>query len=152
MINVNNNTILFILIISTFASFFFLILFRKKNDTQTSFFFKIALGLIAFWMICSILQILCTKIEPFIFIKLAYISICFLPVIFYLMSISFVKTKITFKPKYLLLIIIPILTLIVLWTDDLHHLFFKEYNEIISETIYGIYAYFSFIYTYTLFF
>lgn len=151
MIAVNNKIILSILIVSTIVSFFFLILFRKKNDTQAGFFFKIAIGLIAFWMICSILQILCTKIDPFIFVKLAYISICFLPVIFYLMSISFVKTKITFKPKYLLLIIIPILTLIVLWTDDFHHLFFKKYSESISETVYGIYAYISFIYTYTLF-
>ena len=67
------------------------------------------------------------------------------------MSLSFVKTKLSFKPKYLLLIIFPLLTLLILWTDDSHHLFFKHYSDNIADTVYGIYAYISFIYTYTLF-
>ena len=151
MLTVSSKIILCILIVATLLSFFFLTLFRKKNDTQSNYFFKIALLLIAFWMICSILQIICVNINPLFFIKLAYISICFLPVAFFFMSLSFVKTKLSFKTKYLLLIIFPILTLIVLWTDDFHHLFFKEYSDNIADTVYGIYAYFSFIYTYALF-
>lgn len=151
MINVDNKTILFILILSTISSFFFLILFRKKNDTQTALFFKIALSLITFWMICSILQIVYTQIEPFVFIKLAYIAICFLPVAFYFMSLSFVKTKLNFNTKYLVFLIFPIVSLIILWTNNLHHLFFKEYGESFSNTLYGVYAYIYYIYTYALF-
>ena len=151
MLTVSSKIILCILIVATLLSFFFLTLFRKKDDTQSNYFFKIALLLIAFWMICSILQIICVNINPLIFIKLAYISICFLPVAFFFMSVSFVKTKLSFKTKYLLLIIFPILTLIVLWTDDFHHLFFKKYSDNIADTVYGIYAYISFIYTYALF-
>ena len=36
----------------------------------------------------------------------------------------FTKTKIYFKKSYLLLFIIPILTLIMVWTNNYNHLFY----------------------------
>ena len=149
MFTLTNKVILIVLIIATILSFFFLIFTRKKNDNQINYFFKIALTLLVFWMICSILQILFTNIDPIIFIKLAYISICMLPLAFMFMSLSFAKTKIVFQLKYLLLFIIPIVNLIVLWTNE--PLFFKAYDESFANNIYSIFGYIHLFYTYALF-
>ena len=60
------------------------------------------------------------------FENIIYIGTCFLPLTVFFTSLIFINTKITFKKSYLLLLVIPILSLVVLWTNDLHHLFYKE--------------------------
>ena len=60
------------------------------------------------------------------------------------------KTKIKLKPRYLLLCIIPIITLFVLWTNDYHHLFFKHYSTNMSEIITGPMHTINAIYSYLL--
>ena len=71
-----------------------------------------------------------------------YVGTCFLPLFFLLTSIIFSRTKITFKVYHYLLFIIPITSLIVLWTNDYHHLFYVKYSTNFSETIYGAYFYY----------
>lgn len=90
------------------------------------------------------------NISPIYFDYFVYIGTCFLPVTIYFMSLIFSKTKIVFKKRYLLLLIIPITTLIVLWTNDLHHLFYVKYSTNIAETEYGNYVNVHTLYTYGL--
>lgn len=84
------------------------------------------------------------------FENIIYIGTCFLPITVFFTSLIFLKTKITFKKSYLLLFIIPILSLIVLWTNDFHHLFYIQYSSSFTDTIYGPYFYVHSIYTYIL--
>jgi len=65
-------------------------------------------------------------------------------------SLVFANTKAKLKKVYLLLII-PIISLIVLWTNDYHHLFYKVYSINLNETISGSYMTVHLIYTYGLF-
>ena len=76
-------------------------------------------------------------IEPVYFEYIAYIGNAFLSVAFYFAAIIFANTKISFKKRYLLLFIIPIISLLVLWTNDLHHLFYIDYSIYPSQTVYG---------------
>lgn len=84
------------------------------------------------------------------FENIIYIGTCFLPLTVFFTSLIFTNTKITFKKSYLLLFVIPILSLIVLWTNDLHHLFYIQYSSSFTDTIYGPYFYVHSVYTYLL--
>ena len=69
-----------------------------------------------------------------------YIGIVFLPVAIFFIGLIFANTKIQFKKKYLLVFVIPILSLLILWTNDLHHLFYVQYSVYLNETISGSYV------------
>lgn len=92
------------------------------------------------------------NIKPIYFENFIYIGTCFVPVMFFLMSTSFINTKIKFSRKYALLFIVPVISLIVLFTNNLHHLFYEEYSFNFNEMIYGPYMYIHLVYTYGLFF
>lgn len=103
------------------------------------------IGLISCILICCVGQILSiilpdkTGIEPVYFDYFVYIGTCFLPVFFFLFGLTFAKTKVVFTKKYLLLLVIPIISLLVLWTNDFHHLFYVEYSVLNSKTVFGPY-------------
>jgi len=115
---------------------------KKKNKKQLDKIIIVTTLLVMFWLLVSILQMFfVTRYDanPIYFDYVIYISICFLPVAFFFLSLIFAKTKITFNKKYLLLFIIPIISLIVLWTNDFHHLFYKVYSINMNESIFGDY-------------
>ena len=91
-------------------------------------------------------------IAPIYFDYFVYIGTCFLPVTFLFTGLIFAKTKITFKRAHIMLFIIPILSLILLWTNDFHHLFYEVYSINISENVYGPFFYVYSIYSYLLIF
>ena len=74
-----------------------------------------------------------------------YVANVFIPVAFFYTGLIFANTKVTFHKKHVLLFIIPILSLIMLWTNKYHHLFYVHYSMNYNETIYG--NYFNFIHT-----
>ena len=92
------------------------------------------------------------SIETILFEYFIYIGTCFLPVAFFFTAITYKNTKINFEKKYLLLFVIPVLTLLVLWTNDFHHLFYEHYSINMNEATYGFYFYIHSIYTYVLLF
>ena len=100
-----------------------------------------------------IAQLVCTiffNIEPIYFENFIYIGTCILPVALFFVSIIFRNTKIRFRKRYLLLFVIPFLTLAVLYTNQYHHLFYKIYSSNLNEMVYGPYFYVHSIYTYGL--
>lgn len=149
------DTIVFwiLILVSAILMVFFRKLIKPKEKKTLSKIFIVIFALILFWLICMILQIVVLdryNINLKYFFDLYYISICFLPVAFYFMTIIFENGKIKFKKSYLLLFIIPITSLILLWTNDFHHLFYKEYSMSLS-TAYGPWFYVHTYYTYLLF-
>lgn len=127
---------------------------NKKNKKQLDKVFIIIIGLTIFWMISLIVQMFCVNIlniNPIYFEYFIYISTCFLPVSLLFMALIFARTYINFNKRYLLLFIIPVLSLIILWTNNLHHLFYKEYAMVVSNDIVGKYFYVHYYYTYLLY-
>ena len=150
-----SDTIVFLILVfvSAILIFFLKRLIKPKEKKNLSKIFIIIFALMLFWLVCMILQIIFLdkyNINLKYFFDLYYISIVFLPVAFYFMTIIFENGKVKFKWSYILLFIIPITSLILLWTNDLHHLFYKEYSMNISIT-YGPWFYVHTYYTYLLF-
>ena len=145
---------LFLLMLSALSIVITLIyVLRTKGRSQLKTFFCV--DLICVLVICLgvIFQDILSKnfnLDPWNFEKFIYIGTCFLPVAIFFTGLIFAKTKITFKKRYLLFFIVPALSLIVLWTNDYHHLFYKHYSININEGVPGSYMIVHNIYSYSL--
>lgn len=148
---------LFLLMLSSLSIVITLIyVLRTKRRSQLKTIFCV--DLICVLVICLgvIFQDILSKYfswNPWNFENFIYIGTCFLPVAIFFTGLIFAKTKITFKKKYLLFFIVPALSLIVLWTNDYHHLFYKIYSYLyLSDCKVGPYMIIHNIYSYTLLF
>lgn len=145
---------LFLLMLSALSIVITLIyVLRTKGRSQLKTFFCV--DLICVLVICLgvIFQDILSKNfnwDPWNFEKFIYIGTCFLPVAIFFTGLIFAKTKITFKKRYLLFFIVPALSLIVLLTNDYHHLFYKHYSININEGVPGSYMIVHNIYSYSL--
>ncbi len=129
-------------------------LLNKQKRSQLLSLFTLIFSLLLIWSTGLILQgVFCHKynINPIYFDYFSYIGICLLPVAFLLLSISFSTTKFKFSKNHCLLFIIPILSLILLWTNSYHHLFYENYSTNIPDIVYGKYFYIYYLYTYILY-
>lgn len=149
-----NTTALISLIITTLLIlllFIFIARTKTKSQIKKAFLttilclFICCVGLILQITVCSI-----SNIPPIYFDYFVYIGTCFLPVAFFFIALVFTKTKIKFIKKYILLFIVPIISLLVLWTNDFHHLFYKVYSTNLSDTVYGPYMSIHTFYSYLL--
>ena len=147
---------LIILILSSIATVSLVVLLNKKysSKTQLKSVFTLILVLMFIWTASLILQILFqhSNISPVFFEGLASFGACFIPVAFMFLGIIFAKTKIKIKPLYIfLLLLIPIISTILMFTNDFHHLFFVEYSTYMGDGIPGVYFYVNSFYTYLLY-
>ena len=127
-------------------------LIKGKNKNQMSKMFILTLFLLFIWVFFLILQITLSKqlnIKPIYFEYLVYVGACFVPVGVFYTGLIYLKKEITFKPKYLLTLIIPIISLVALWTNDYHHLFYVYYSVNLTAAKYGpfsdIHTYYSYL-------
>lgn len=122
-------------------------LMMQKIKTQLQKIFIIDSILVAYWCFMLLLQIFFVKnynINPIIFEYFIYIAACFMPVSIFFTGLIFANTKIYFNKKYILLFIIPILDLLILWSNQFHHLFYINYSTNLVDTIFG--PYFTYVY------
>lgn len=146
---------LFLLMLSALSIVITLIyVLRTKGRSQLKTIFCVDLICVLFICLGVIFQDILSKYfswNPWNFENFIYIGTCFLPVAIFFTGLIFAKTKITFKKKYLLFFIVPALSLIVLWTNDYHHLFYKIYSYLyLSDCKVGPYMIIHNIYSYTL--
>ena len=149
----NNITVVFLIVSCILLLIILKYLLDKKIKKQLDKTFIATLGLLLLWILGAILQIYRVNkynANPIYFDYFIYIGICYLPVAFLFMSIIFAKTKIKFKKIYLIFFAIPTLSLLLLWTNDFHHLWYEKYSVNLSECQFGIYAYVHQAYTYVL--
>ncbi len=125
------------------------IIIKKIKHSQLKTCFICLLSCMIICLIGLVLQCLFGyKLDvPLIYYDyLVYIGIVFLPVALFFTGLIFANTKIEFKKTYWLLFVIPIFSLIMLWTNDFHHLFYVNYSLNLSENIMGPCYYIYFIY------
>lgn len=119
---------------------FLIYLLKKISKTQLQQIFAVNLILLVVSFFFMFLQMQFSSrfnIAPIYFDYFSYIGIIFLPISLYFTALIFTNTKIRFKAKYLLLFIVPMISLFALWTNDAHHLFFKEYNINLENCSFG---------------
>lgn len=121
-------TLPFCMLLISFIMILFLLLYvlHTKNRNQLKIVFT--LDLICVFIICFgvIVQVICNKLfnVPAIFFEnFIYIGTCFLPVCVYFTGLILENTKLKLNKFHLLLLIVPLLTLIILWTNNIHHCF-----------------------------
>ena len=137
---IQNISLLLVPLVIVTIMFFILLKSKKKNQIKNVFI--TILFLMILWFIELILQLICSSkfnINPQFFENFVYISACFVPVLILFLAMSFVKTKIKLIPNYLILFVVPIISLLVLWTNNYHHLFYIKYSTNFRETIFGPY-------------
>ena len=144
-----------LLLISTLMIIFMLRYVSKKKPMlqlqQMFFYVLICILIICVGVIIQSIFEICFGVNPIYFEYFIYVGTCLLPVALFFTSLVFSKTKIKFKKTHIFLFIIPILSLLILWTNDYHHLFFEKYSMYISEGATGKYFIVHSIYTYLLF-
>ena len=137
----------------TFILLIYIIMSQSKSQIKNIFIVNLLLVLIL--NISVLFQLLFAEkydISPVYFEYFSYIGGCLLPVSVYFTGKIFANTKIKFKRYNLLLLIVPSISLIGLWTNDFHHIFFKYYSTNMSEIITGPLHTVNAIYSYLLLF
>ncbi len=114
---------------------------KSKKKGQINQAFNILLVCMILWTGSLVLQILCQNlpISPVFFEGLASFGACFIPIAFLYLSAVYSNTKVQFKRIYLLLFVIPILSTILMFTNESHHLFFQVYSTNMNEVVPGPY-------------
>ena len=128
-------------------------LVKGQNKNQLTKLFIITLSLLLLWVLFLILQILLSiplKIDPIYFDYIVYIAICFVPVSVYFLGICYSKQNNKIKIINLLSLIVPIICLIALWTNDFHHLFYEKYSVDLNLAKYGPFSDLQIYYSYFL--
>ncbi len=126
-----------------------------KNKTQLHYIFLVAVLEIITLYVFVFLEAYFADVSPDSHLVLqmeyfTYIGGTLLPVQIFLIGRSFAYSKIDFNWKYALLFVIPVLTLIMAFTNDSHHWFYVQYTfGFIRPTIVmGWYFYVHTIYSY----
>lgn len=138
--------------ISIILSFIFLIYtLKRQSKSQIKTIFTINMILLLILSVSIFLQLLFAEkynIAPITFEYFSYIGGCYLPVSLFFTGLIFANTKIKYKNKYLLLFIIPTMSLFMLWSNNYHHLFYQTYSTSLSETVLGSYSIIHQLYSY----
>ena len=145
------------LIVTVITELIVLYFIRKRGNkrNQLVIAFELTMLCMMLWCIGLIIQILVINfISPDYAVYpdyFTYLPVVLTPVALFFISYIFVKKEIHFKKWFLLLFIVPAITMIVLWTNDFHHLFYEYYSVNTAETTFGPYFYVHSLYTYGLF-
>lgn len=141
---------LYMLAISFIISIYMIHYVKKKNKGNTLYNdFALLFLLFCIHIASLILQIIFKNSGiPLVYFEyLVYIGGMVYPLAFLFIAFDFKGKEISLKTRKLLYMI-PIVSLLILWTNDFHHLFFKEYSINISEVVYGPYFSIFTIYSY----
>lgn len=148
-------TIILLIIPLLFTIFMMITLKNVKKKNQLHKIFFTTFILLALWFAGLLAQILLAEplhIPPIYFEYIIYIAACFVPVAVMFIALIFTNTRIVLRRIHLLLFVIPIISLLVLWTNDLHHLFYIQYSTSMKYSEFGPYMSVHSIYSYVLIF
>ena len=134
---------------------FYYIKKRGSKHNQLIKAFEFTMLCMMLWCIGLIVQILIinfVSVDYAVYVDyFTYLPVVLTPVALFFVSYIFVKGKIHYRNWFILLFIIPVITLAILWTNDLHHLFYSNYSLISGDAEFGPYFYVHSLYTYGLF-
>lgn len=120
-----------------------------KNKSIMTYLIALSIIQIITWDFAVIMSGFSDSFQTVLFWdKVTYLGSSFIAVMLVLIAIAFGSNGVGFKKKHLLLFVIPVLTQIILWTNDHHHLFYVYFNPLTREFTPGLYFYVHAIYSY----
>jgi len=84
----------------------------------------------------------------FIWDSISYIGVSYASVLMLMINMAFIKGTDKMTPKWYLLLIIPTITNIMVWTNPFHHLHYVVFSVIRNQIVFGPYLYVSGAYSY----
>ena len=149
-----DNYVFILLFVTLIATLTFAFFTRKKQKSTLYSLFRVLFLLLSLHVVALILLFyfkdIILNMDTLMYIDaISYISTCNLPVILFFIS-SIYENKETNLKKYWYLFIIPILSIIIIFINPLHHLFCKSYAINVADVQLGPYFYVHMLYTYLL--
>jgi len=129
-----------------------LFLIRIKIKGQIHYAFISIILLLCIWNIGANLE-RSAYIKGYVnmvFVNISFFAVFFTPISVLSLCVIYAKTSIKFKYRYLLLFIVPMLSTIIILTNNYHHLFFEKYSFLRDDVTFGKYFVFHSIYSYSL--
>lgn len=127
------------------------IIVRINKKTQLLKVFMFLVILILNWNIGTLLEMYTREYLHYtqmIFVDISYLSICFVPPIILLLGLTFAQTHIEYSFRYYSIFLVPLISTLMVWTNQYHKLFFVKYSILSREAVYGPYYYFHSAYSY----
>ena len=150
---INQNIFLYSMLILSLLLVLFIsgIIARMKRKRQIHYAFLLTNTCVLVWSTVRLIQkilydawgVYYPALEHFL-----YIAVCLLPIFVLMIGVVFAKTRIQWNWKYLLLFIIPLISIVVALTNSIHHLFIVKYSFISTEFVYGPYFLIHEVYSY----
>lgn len=141
--------LLSISVLVTLVLLVYLMKSKKKNQITVIFIVNIfLLTILSASVLCQLLFAERFNIDPIKFEYFAYIGGCFLPLSVFFTGLIMINGRMEFKLYYFLFFIAPLLSLIMLWTNNIHHLFFVKYSTNMAEGVSGPFMMINNIYSY----
>ena len=128
----------------------FLLKDPSKSKLKSSFLLLLDSGLIVIGaQLAQIILFPSINIKPIVFDYFIQFGLALLPISFFLLGYRFNNGEKRIKPLYTILILIePIITLIIVFTNKYHMLFYRNYSVFIQYAKYGPYFWFNAFYIY----
>ena len=126
---------------------------RSSQSSQIGTAFLVLLTFMAIWSIGTILELdvrLMTGISYLPLIYVSYIGICLAPVA--ILQLGKITLQPDWHPKLIhaLFLVVPIISIVLVFTNSYHHLFFINFSLESAKAVYGPYYYFHSLYSYSL--
>lgn len=121
---------------------------KKVNLIQRLYF--IVAGLLASWMLALTALAVTDPANTtmlYVWDSLMYIGCAAAPVFSVLIAFTLTHSWERLPAKFYLFFIVPVITNIVIWTNPLHHLYYKVFSIINTEVVFGPYIYVTAIYS-----
>jgi hypothetical protein len=127
-----------------FVSFLFYIVMRMKNKQLIHHIFAALLGCLFIWTLGALLllrdHLIGLSVRPWT-VQLAYVGLILTPVAALYVGIVFAHSTVRLSPVHLATLIVPALSLAILFTNQYHHLFYRayDYENLTSSSAMGPY-------------
>lgn len=147
----NVNIINMLLFFSTLVVLYFLLLVAKRTPKKQIHYAVLGMtASILLWNVAVLSYLTFANIPWILAIceRLYFLGTILVSISILFTGLIFARTKIKFTWKHALLFVVPALSIIVLFTNQRHHLFYTVFSLIPSKQIFGIYFTIHTIYSY----
>lgn len=141
----------FLLVVSILLMLILIILIALENKKKQIHYAVMAIAIsLCIWNISVLLQVSFPETPWILDVseKMYFTGIIFVSVASLFAGLIFSQTVIRFSWKYLLLLVVPVISLAVLFTNSYHHYYFTTFSLIPSEQDFGFYYTIHTIYSY----
>ncbi len=118
------------------------LIMRIRKKSQIHYVFLLMVVAIFIWNVGHILEVVTSVRDGYtnmVYVYIYYFGVCFVPLTILFTGLIFVRTKLKFTFRYIVLLIFPVIDYILLLTNKFHHLYFLEYSIFNNQVVLGNY-------------